>query len=196
MTISNGEVYNINWVNDVDPKKILIDKECIPSTKRFKVKYAYSKKYTGDLYVATPFDEKDYVTIEGVKKDSYEGKETGQYTAGIILDINNEEHNEFLQRIKIIVDKLQSGGEITFPLLAQPDGHTFKLYAKLISDKSGNIFTKFYDSENVIEDPQSLGFFNGRVSLSFNISDKRKVVVQVVQAYVHNKFGFPLIWKK
>lgn len=196
MTVAKKEVYNINWVNNIDPKKISLDKEFIPSTKRLRIKYVYSKKYVGDLYVATPFEEKDYVTVEGIKRDSYEGKDTSQYTAAIVLDTNNEEHSEFLQRIKIIVDKLQSGGEVTFPLLEQPDGHTFKLYAKLISDKSGSIFTQFYDSENVIDDPQSLGFFSGRVSLSFNISDKRKVIVQVVQAYVHNKFGFPLIWKK
>ncbi len=196
MTVAKREVYNINWVNSVDPKKISVDKEFIPSTKRMKIKYAYNKKYSGDLYVATPFNESDYVTVEGIKKESYDGKDTNQYTAAIVLDSNNEGQNEFLQRIKIIVDKLQLGGEIQFPLIDQPDNHTFKLYARLISDKTGGIFTQFYDSENIIDDPQNLGFFSGRVSLSFNISDKRKVTVQIVQAYVHNKFGFPLIWKQ
>ena len=182
------EVYNITWVNDIDPKKIVVDKVFIPSTKRMKIKYTYSKKYVGDLQIATPFTEQDYVTVEGVKKDLFEGKETNQYTAIIVLDTNNDEHSEFLQRIKIIVDKL---GEISFPLMEQPDGHTFKLYARLISDKEGNIFTPFYDSEKVLENPASVGFFSGRVSLSFSISDKKKVVVQVVQAYVHKRFGCP-----
>ncbi len=196
MTVTKKEVYNINWVNQIDPKKISVDKVFIPSTKRMKVKYAYSKKYTGDLQIATPFVENDYVTVEGVKKDSYEGKETNQYTAVIVLDTNNDEHSEFLQRIKIIVDKLQISGEISFPLMEQPDGHTFKLYARLISNKEGDIFTPFYDSEDVIDDPTSIGFFKGRMSLSFSISEKKKVIVQVVQAYVHKRFGFPLIWKE
>jgi hypothetical protein len=174
------------------PKKISIDTDTIPETKRHKVMYDYGLKELKELHLTFPFKEEAYVILNTFQEEKYKNVATGKLVSSFLLRGDNNYHVEMWNAMQVIVQKLTKifGSEIKFPFTSSDVG--VRIYVKLIQDKAGKIYTPFYTKTEQV-DITKFGAAVARLALTMSIGEKGRVTLQVYQGYVHEQVkNFPL----
>jgi hypothetical protein len=190
------KVHDIYWINDIDPKRILVAPEPITKTHRHKILYKYNDdKEPSDFYIATPNAPEGHVLVKPIAKNVFQGQEVQGYNACIVFDQTNPYHNDFLSKLDILLPVLKKHNPKVF-MSAIPNGTTVAVYVKLMCKGSDEIITPFYTKDAVINDPLEITGFKGRVAFGFSLDDTGSIWIQLIQAYVHEIVPmFPLVIK-
>jgi hypothetical protein len=194
MTIKVKDIY---WVNEIDPRKIILSESEIPGTKRKSLMYKYDpKKPPTELYIATPKIDEGHVIVRPVVQDEFKGVRTTNYKTNVTFNSKNSYHEITMTQFGVISDAVDHLMKTKCIIPSSSNGNDVVIYARLITSKDGIIYTPFYDTEGIIEDPTEIGGFSGRVCFGFSVDPKGKIFIQIMQAYAAKRVNMlPLIYR-
>lgn len=197
--MSLPNIYNFSWITTetFDIEKLVIGTERIKNTDRVKFLYKYDDGEPRDLMFTSKLDEKAFVHVSGIRKDSFTNNSVNvsgdSYSASFLLQKDNDEHIKMYNIYEQIVDKFKQsiGVDPIFPSKLEQNGE--RIWCNLVSNKAGDVFSTLYnDCEQF--DIVTFGPYIGRPGIMFSGNVKNgKIKVQIAQAFVYRKSSvFPL----